>query len=256
MTGPTSSEPAPAPIRSEPGGPGWGLARTEEDGVVWLQLARPERRNALTSALLRALREQIRALGDDPVAKVVVVTGAGGAFCAGADLTEFAQASPEEAARGGLARVRLVAEVLDGIRRLEQPTIAAVAGPAVGAGWGLALACDLCFVARDARFRLPEIPKGFRLPGAVMNRLIDIVGPVRAAHIAFSGEVFDAQQALDWGWAGEAAADEASLRERVRGFARALASRPRRVLAGATGPLRRDPRPEPVPPTEYAWNEE
>lgn len=232
---------------------GDGLQRTDQDGVVWLELSRPQSRNALTTALLLSLREQLTLIGDDPDTRVLVICGAGTAFCAGADVTEFAPGSPP---RLSLARVRLVSEVLTRIRSLEQPTIAAVAGPAIGAGWGLSLACDLCFCAADAAFCLPEITKGFRLPGVIVHRLISIVGPVRAAEITLSGEKFDAQQALAWGWATRVFDDAETLRERTGEFAAHLATRPRRSVAAVTGPLRHDTSPELTPPFDYGWPEE
>jgi enoyl-CoA hydratase len=242
MTGATK----PEPLRG-------GLVRTVRNGVVWLELSRPQSRNALTTALLLSLREQLTLIGDDPNARVLVFSGAGTAFCAGADITEFAPGSPP---RLSLTRVRLVSEVLARIRALEQPTIAAVAGPAIGAGWGLSLACDLCFCAADAVFCLPEITKGFRLPGVIVHRLISIVGPVRAAEITLGGEKFDAQQALAWGWATRVFDDAGTLRERSWELAYHLATRPRRSLAAATGPLRHDTSPELTPPSDYGWPEE
>jgi 2-(1,2-epoxy-1,2-dihydrophenyl)acetyl-CoA isomerase len=230
-----------------------GLERRDREGVAWLRLDRPKAKNALDTALLRALRVHLQSIGDDPRVRAVVVTGAGDAFCAGADLREFSSDSP---AGSSLARLRLVVEVLTRIRTLEQPTIAAVGGAAVGAGWGLALACDLCFAVDDAVFWLPEIAKGFRLPAVVMRRLIEIVGPVRAAEIALGGERHDTRRALAWGWVTRSFSDRAALDEATAQFATDLASRPRRSLAGAIGPLRYDGRAEPSPPAEFAWNEE
>ncbi|WP_308466505.1 enoyl-CoA hydratase/isomerase family protein [Rathayibacter soli] len=244
------------PADGPAGGPksvGDGLERSDQNGVVWLELSRPQSRNALTTALLLSLREQLTLIGDDPEARVLVISGTGAAFCAGADITEFAPGSPP---RLSLARVRLVSEVLTRIRALEQPTIAAVTGPAIGAGWGLSLACDLCFCAADATFRLPEISNGFRLPGVIVHRLINVVGPVRAAEIALGGEKFDAQQALAWGWATRVFDDEETLRARTEELAVHLAARPRRSLATATAPLRHDTNPELTPPSDYGWPEE
>jgi len=238
---------------TEAGLGGTGLARTDRGGVAWLEISRPESRNALATIVLLSLREQLTLIGDDPDTKVVVFTGVGDVFCAGADLREFER---DSAPRKSLARVRLVAEVLARMRGLEQPTIAAVNGAAIGAGWGLSLVCDVCFTVADATFCVPEIAKGFRLPAVLMHRLIQIVGPVRAAEIALGGATFDATQALAWGWATRSFADRAALVEQTWSFATELASRPRRSLASATGPLRFNSDPEPTPPSEYAWNEE
>jgi enoyl-CoA hydratase/carnithine racemase len=89
----------------------------------------------------------------------------------------------------------LVSEVLQRLRELDAPTIAAVQGAAIGAGWGLALACDLCFASADARFALPELAKGFRIPRVLIERLVEVVGPVRAAELTLAGTAYDAAAA-------------------------------------------------------------
>ena len=152
------------------------VLRTDRDGVAELRLHRPEVRNALSTGLLVELRDQLRSVHDDPAVRVVLVSGSGEVFCAGADVREFGPNPPAEAS---LARIGLVVEVLRRLRELPQPTLAAVHGPAVGAGWGLALACDLCFATTSARFALPEVAKGYRLPAPLVTRLAQVVGPAR-----------------------------------------------------------------------------
>jgi enoyl-CoA hydratase/carnithine racemase len=230
-----------------------GVQRTDRDGVAWLQLHRPEHRNALTTELLRDLREQLTAIQDDPGVRVVVLSGAGQAFCAGADVTEF---GPSPRPHQSLARLRLVAQVLRQIRELEQPTIAAVNGAAVGAGWGLALACDLCFSVAEAGFALPEVAKGYRLPGPLVNRLVQVIGPVRAAEIMLGGATYGTEQAVNAGWVTRVLPDRPSLTEQTWEFARGVATRPRPALAAAIQPLRRSPLAELSPPTEFVWTEE
>ncbi|MBX6356121.1 MAG: enoyl-CoA hydratase/isomerase family protein [Micromonosporaceae bacterium] len=230
-----------------------GLSRTDRDGVAWLALDRPDRRNALTIDLLRDLRATLVSIQDDPAVRVVVLSGAGEAFCAGADLKEFGPA-PHPGQR--LARLRLVAQVLSQIRELEQPTIAAVNGPALGAGWGLALACDLCFAVSGATFCLPEVAKGYRLPSVLVHRLSQVVGPVRAAEIMLGAATYDTEQAVTFGWVSRVLPDRQTLTEQTWRFAVELAARARPALAAAIQPLRRDPTREPSPPAEYAWIEE
>ena len=230
-----------------------GLVRTDRERVAWLQLDRPDNGNALSTDLLKQLRAQLVSVQDDPGIRVVVLSGAGHVFCAGADIKEFGPDSPPQQS---LARVRLVAQVLNQIRELEQPAIAAVNGPALGAGWGLALACDLCFAVSGATFSLPEVAKGFRLPSALVNRLIQVVGPVRAAEAVLGGARYDTDQAVASGWATRLFPDREALNEHTWRFAVELASRPRHALAAATQPLRRNPVSELSPPPEYAWNEE
>jgi enoyl-CoA hydratase/carnithine racemase len=191
------------------------LQRTERDGVVELRLNRPQVRNALSTGLLEELRDALR---DDPAA--LVLCGAGDVFCAGADTREPAERSD--------ARLRLVSEVLRRLQALEAPTIAAVQGAAIGAGWGLALACDLCFASEDARFALPELAKGFRIPRALMERLVEVVGPVRAAELTLAGTAYDAEAAERAGCVTRVLPTREALHDEAWALARELAARPRR----------------------------
>jgi 2-(1,2-epoxy-1,2-dihydrophenyl)acetyl-CoA isomerase len=229
------------------------LVVTTAEGVTTLLLDRPAARNALTTELLSELRAALVAIGDDPDVRVVVLTGAGSAFCAGADLKELPPGAPP---RLSLARIRLVTEVVASIRALEQPTIAAVNGPASGAGWGLALACDLCFAAAEASFCLPEVRKGLRLPSAIVNRLAEVVGPIRAAEIAFGGDTYSVDQGLAAGWVSESLPDAPALAKHTTEFARELATRPRSAVSTVKQVLRRSSPAQLTPPPEYSWNEE
>jgi enoyl-CoA hydratase/carnithine racemase len=227
--------------------------RRDDAGVTELRLNRPERRNALTTELLRELQAHLASIQDDPQTRVLILLGAGDVFCAGADVKEFPPDAPPQL---GLARIRLVADVLRRLRELEQPTVAAVTGPAIGAGWGLALACDLCFAAREATFSLPEVHKGFRLPGPLVARLIQVVGPVRAAEIVFGGAVHSAEEALHGGWVTRLSPTSDDVVEEARRLAAGLASRPRRALLAVKNALRQATPVGPLPPMELVWNEE
>ena len=254
------------------------VLRVDRDGVAELRLNRPDHRNALSTALLTELRDHLAAVQADPSVRVVLLTGAGPAFSAGADLREFAPGTPPAAT---LPRFRLVVENLRRIGELEQPTLAAVHGPAVGAGWGLALACDLCFAAEPATFALPEVAKGLRLPALLVTRLVQIVGPIRAADIIFgvaahsgaapigaahagaahagaapSGAVHSSAAALAAGWVSRVLPTADDLAAEARAVTAALATRPLRALTAAKHPLRQLAPHAPFPPTELAWTEE
>jgi 2-(1,2-epoxy-1,2-dihydrophenyl)acetyl-CoA isomerase len=240
------------------GAPGGGAAVTghlltsTRDGVTEIRLNRPGRRNALSTELLRELRGHLVAVADDPDVRVVILAGAGEAFCAGVDLHEIPPGAP---ARRGLARWRLVAEVLQRLRELEQPTLAAVNGPAVGAGWGLALACDLCFAVAGASFWLPEVTKGFRLPGPLSSRLVEVAGPVRAAEVMFGGQSYQAADALAAGWVTRVLPGEPELAAQVREFAATLAAAPRQAVAAAKLALRPGAS-GPFPPPQFGWTDD
>lgn len=211
------------------------LTRVDRDGIAWLELARPESRNALSMELLQRLHGELTSVRDEPATHVVVLSGSGTVFCAGADLKEF---GPKPAAERSLARVELIVAVLTQLRSLAKPTIAAVNGAAIGAGWGLAMACDLCFTTEQAVYSIPELTKGLRLPEPIVHRLIHIVGPVRAAEIVFGGGLFTARQALEWGWATRSFADRESLTEHTWRFAAELASGPQHSRSAVSKSLR------------------
>ncbi|HEX6023409.1 MAG TPA: enoyl-CoA hydratase/isomerase family protein [Solirubrobacter sp.] len=196
------------------------VTRIDRDGVVQLVLDRAEARNAFTTELLEELREHLATV-DEPL----LLTGAGEAFCAGADLNETATDE----------RFELMGDVLRELRALEPPTLAAVHGPAIGGGWGLALACDLCFASRAASFCLPEVAKGFRLPAPLMERLIEVVGPVRANELAFAGTRWDPANALAAGCVTRVYDDREALLAGALDLCADLAKRPARSLATVKG---------------------
>jgi enoyl-CoA hydratase len=163
-------------------------------GAAVLTLNAPERRNVLSEAMVGAVRAALDAAEADPGVTCLVLTGAGTAFCAGAELSTL-----ENAADGDFGPVHTV---YDGFLRVLEsplPTIAAVNGPAVGAGYNLALACDVRIAGASARFDTRFT--GLRLhPGGghtwLLNRL---VGPQHATLACLFGEVWDAETARDRG---------------------------------------------------------
>jgi enoyl-CoA hydratase len=212
-----------------------GLTRTNRDGVAWLALNRPESRNALSTDLLLALQDELASIREDSDTLVVVLSGTGTAFCSGADLKEF---GPRPTPEQGLTRFTLIEAVLAQLRDLPQPTIAAVNGAAIGPGWGLSMTCDLCLSSADAKYSIPELAKGLRLPAAIVHRLTQIVGPVRTAAIVLEGGTFDTRQALEWGWATASFGDHVELTEHAWRIATELASRAPQSLTAIKQSLR------------------
>jgi enoyl-CoA hydratase/carnithine racemase len=163
-------------------------------GVAHITLNQPERRNALTEELARALREEVRLVAADPSARVLVLAGAGEAFCAGADLGALGgEASTPGAKRQVLADYYRA--FLD-LRELQIPTIAAVNGPAIGAGLNLALCCDLRVVAEDAQLAAPFVRLGIHPGGGATWMLVRLVGVAAAREMLLLGQPVDAQRAL------------------------------------------------------------
>ena len=169
------------------------MLRTERaDGVGWVTLNRPAKRNALNMALRAALDQSLAELAADDSVRVVVLTGAGTAFCAGADLSDAVATTRHPMAEPGRP-------VTQSLAAFAKPLIAAVNGPAFGGGLELALACDLRVAARGATFALPEVRIG-SLPGSGgTQRLVRAVGPAVAARMLFTGEPLSAAEALRTG---------------------------------------------------------
>ncbi|MFV0317874.1 MAG: enoyl-CoA hydratase/isomerase family protein [Microthrixaceae bacterium] len=164
------------------------------DGVAVLRVNRPQRMNALDDALLtRLLPHAFAELDEDPGVRCVVVTGEGENFCAGADLDSsgFKQETSTDAERF----VRRTHATPVAIRRLRKPTIAAVRGAAVGAGFGLALACDIRFGSPTVRLGAPFISIGIVPDYGVSYFLPRVVGTATALDILYSGRLVEAEEA-------------------------------------------------------------
>jgi len=171
-----------------------------EGGVGRLRLNRPEKRNALNVALSRALAEGMARLDDDPAVGVIVIEGTDGSFCAGADMEEALAAEDQHVIHAaGPDRVT---------RRVEaspKPVIAAIDGPAYGAGALLACACDIRVVSDRTRFRFPGAEYGLVVGAVVLPRL---VGPALAKELIFTSRVVEAEEAVRIGLANRAVPSE------------------------------------------------
>lgn len=172
------------------------LTHELRDGFAVLTLNRPDRHNALSHALVADLRERLELLDADVRVRAVVLTGAGRAFCAGADLGG-GPSDAEDVVR------RLYNPLIQQVTGMSTPIVAAVNGPAAGAGLSLALACDLRIASPDAAFVLSFVKVGL-VPDAGATWLLPrIVGAARAAEIALLGRKIDATRAESWGLVNE-----------------------------------------------------
>jgi enoyl-CoA hydratase/carnithine racemase len=165
------------------------LLATQGGGVQTLTLNRPHCKNALDAALWAALREALTAAGNDPSVRALVITGAGGAFCAGADI------SGGLAAGHPLDRMRKVNEVALLLHELPIPVVAKVTGVAVGAGWNLALGCDLVVATPESRFSQIFARRGLSIDFGGSWLLPKLVGLQQAKRLALLAEMIDAEQA-------------------------------------------------------------
>jgi len=169
------------------------------DRVATVTIDRPEKRNAMTYAILAEFHEAIRRAGSDESVGAVVLTGAGGAFCAGTDLADLAE-TPEDQ-RSGRGRDQPAARVPWPIVACPKPVIAAVDGPAVGMGAEFATQCDVRVASTRARFGWIFVLRGLVADtGAGTFLLPRLIGPTAAMRLLFSGEIIDASEALQLGF--------------------------------------------------------
>jgi enoyl-CoA hydratase len=188
------------------------LVEEGADGIVTITLNRSERRNALSARLLTELHRTFDRIASDPLVRVVIVTGAGDAFCSGADMKggddDLGESDAPAVgvlfarAQGVTTRTlfmqELMASLFEKIHRLRQPVVAAVNGPAVGGGFALALACDVRYASESARFGAVFITRGVSACDMGTSYFLPrLVGASRAAELMLTGRVFDAAEAYD-----------------------------------------------------------
>jgi len=190
------------------------------DGVAALTLNRPDQLNAISNRMLEEIAEAVGRLESEG-ARALLLTGAGRAFCSGADLSEMSNIPPEER-DAGIRLEKWLNPLLERLRTLPMPVVAAVNGPAVGAGSGLALAADIVLAARSAFFLLPFARIGF-VPDVGSTWLLPrLVGKARAMGMMLLGDKISAEQAQDWGLIWKSVADEELMQaatDRVRTLA-------------------------------------
>jgi len=191
-----------------------------EGGVLTLTLDRPDKRNAIDTAMIEALHAALERAELDAGVRVVVVRGAGKDFCAGADLAELlesADRSPEE----NRAHAQRLGDVFVRMRELPKPVVAAVHGRAFAGGCGLATACDIVLAASDAQFGYPEVRRGF-VPAMVMAMLRRAVGEKVAFDLVATGRILPAEEARAVGLVSRVVGSdtfEANVQDVVTGLA-------------------------------------
>ncbi len=170
------------------------MLQQDQGGVRTLTMNRPDKLNALNTPLTHALHDALWAAAADDAVRVIVLTGAGRGFCAGADVTEFRHLTadnPREIAARGDLTMRLHGS----FSRIDKPILCAVNGFAMGGGAGLALAGDLVLMAAGAKLGYPEVKRG-AVPAVVLANLVRQVGPKVAFELITLGEPLGADQAL------------------------------------------------------------
>jgi 2-(1,2-epoxy-1,2-dihydrophenyl)acetyl-CoA isomerase len=208
------------------------LIETREDGIATLTMNRPEARNALTGEMQRALAEAIPRLAADPAVRLVVLTGAGGAFCAGGDVKGFAADTSRGAGAGGgfnmeqrIHGLRTGMEVCRWLHEMPKPTLAVIPGPAAGAGLSLALACDMRIAAEDAKLTTAFSKVGLAGDYGGTYFLTHLVGAAKARELYFTADVITGAEALRLGIVNRAVPRD-DLAEAAADYARYLAGLP------------------------------
>jgi enoyl-CoA hydratase/carnithine racemase len=175
-----------------------GVLLTEDRGAVRiLTMNRPQKRNALNTELTRALLDALRAAEGADSAAAVVLTGAGHGFCAGADLSEFKDLTPEKQHLVE-ERAELTMQLHLAFSKMSKPVLTAINGAAMGGGAGLAIAADLALMAQGAQLGYPETRHGI-VAAIVMANLVRQSGRKRAFELVSLGEPITAEQALAYG---------------------------------------------------------
>ena len=173
-------------------------------GLGYLTLNRPQVRNAFSREMIDELQQALAGIDKDNEIRVLIITGAGQAFQAGADISELRAMQPMDILRWNEGIVRINAA----LEKLRQPVIAAINGAALGGGLELALACTLRIAAESAVMGLPEVKLGI-IPGTGgTQRLPRLIGKGRAAELLLTGKIIDAREAFDMGLVNQVSAAE------------------------------------------------
>jgi 2-(1,2-epoxy-1,2-dihydrophenyl)acetyl-CoA isomerase len=210
--------------------------------VTTITLNRPDRGNALTTGLKTQLLAAVMAAGEDAAVRAVVVTGAGSAFCAGQDLAEHAAALAEDPATAFATIEQHYAPIVTALATMPKPVLTAINGTCVGAGLGIAMACDLRIAAAGTRMATAFSAIGLTCDSGLSATLVRAVGAARASELILLGEPFTAEQADAWGLVSRVvAADElpaaaASLASRLAAGPTLAFAESKRIIAAAVEP--------------------
>ena len=196
------------------------LKVTEADAVVTVTVNRPEALNALNSTFFKEMDDLIASIGARSDVRVLIITGAGKAFVAGADIAEMVDMNSEQ----GTAFSKAGQHTFRSLENLEIPVIAAINGFALGGGCELALACDVRIASAKAKFGQPEVNLGLTPGYAGTQRLPRLVGLGNALYLLLTGEMISAEDALSIGLV-QKVVDLEDLQNEAMGLARKIASK-------------------------------
>jgi len=192
------------------------VIRHDDGPVSILTLNRPDKRNAISRALMHELEHHLDRVRMDPKIRSVVLTGAGPVFCAGMDLAEAAKERENaEAEQHAVVTLQEYADLIQRLHTLPKATVAAMGGDALAGGAGLMAACDFAVAGDRARIGYPEVIRGL-VPSVVMFDLTRLVGDRRARFLLLSGQPITAAVAHEWGLVNAVTKPEDCLAEAIR----------------------------------------
>jgi 2-(1,2-epoxy-1,2-dihydrophenyl)acetyl-CoA isomerase len=167
----------------------------KKDHIATITLNRPERYNALGGNMRQEIEEVVVKVCADPDVRVIVITGAGKAFCSGGDVQEFASGQSQALSKAASSERPAMSKIVLALNQVEKPVIAAVNGAAVGGGCNLALSCDIRIASEKARFGQVFVRRGLHTDWGGIYFLPRLVGYAKAAELIFSGEMIDVHEA-------------------------------------------------------------
>jgi 2-(1,2-epoxy-1,2-dihydrophenyl)acetyl-CoA isomerase len=199
-----------------------------EDNIVTIILNRPEKLNAVIPQMVEELIEATLFAGQDDAVKVIILTGAGRAFSAGGDASAHLAFQSEDP-RQLMEHFRQLGEVIVNLRNTAKPTLAVVNGPAIGAGFSLALGCDIILASEEAKFSVGFIRMALHPEGGVTYLLPRILGTAKACELIFTGKIIDAKEAERMGLVNQVVPHE-QLEVSAKELANSLAKAPAMAL--------------------------
>jgi enoyl-CoA hydratase/carnithine racemase len=224
-----------------------GLTCAINEGVATVEIRNPAKRNAMTTQMWGELPPLLDRLAAAPDVRVVVLTGSGETFCAGADISTLTGWEPGAASPAMLAEEAMVA--------FPKPIIAAIRGWCVGGGCQLAVVCDLRITEENTRFGITPAKIGVVYPALTTARLVELVGPATAKLLLFTGDFIDAEHALRVGLIDELV-PAGGLEARVAALAGTLAGRSQLTLHATKDIIRAAATGQPLAPRQRHWEEQ
>ncbi|MDQ0381941.1 enoyl-CoA hydratase/isomerase family protein [Amycolatopsis thermophila] len=204
-----------------------GLEFARDGAVATLTFARPEKKNAITHDMWAAIPDVVGEVEGDPALKVLVLTGAGADFSAGADISEFG--SLRSTADGAAAYDKVVEGAVTALAGMTKPTVAKIRGNCIGGGCQISVACDFRFADPGARFGITPAKLGIVYDFRSTHQLVSLIGPAHARYFLLSGQLIDATRAREIGLVNDVSDD---LDTTVEQFTATLCSRSQASIRG------------------------